>query len=74
MQVGQLHWHIVDSSAVHAIAYSREEQAIYVEFVRGAVFKYEEASIEDFEDFKGSKSVGQHIRILTENHPYSEVS
>lgn len=73
MRAGNLQWKIVDSSAVHAIAYSREEQAIYVEFPRGAVYRYKECTLSDYQDLEGAASIGGHIGILKTHHDYEQV-
>lgn len=67
-------WTEVDSSAVNRVGFNESESAIYVEFTRGAVYKYWPCSDGEFADLVESPSVGQHVNgVLAKEKTYVEV-
>lgn len=69
-----LTWHIMESSTVQAVAYDPIERSLYVEFKRGATYKYKDVTGEDYADVIGVDSIGAHIAVLTKNFDYEEVT
>ena len=54
--------HSVTSSAVDAIGYDSEEEAMYVRYSSGKTYAFHGVSFDSYESIKSSDSVGRELR------------
>lgn len=72
--MGEPDMQMVDSSNVEAVGYDREAREIYVRFLEGRTYIYEEADERTFEELRTADSVGSYLnRVLKPGHPYREI-
>lgn len=67
-------WEDVDSTAVNRVGWAEGEQAVYVEFSRGAVYKYHPCSHQEFRDIVEAPSIGRMVSTVMDDKSYEEVS
>lgn len=73
-KINTLDWEDVDSSAVSRVAYDSMQYNIYVEFSRGAIYRYENCDQMAWTALHDSSSVGQFIHTDLNGKPYTEVT
>ena len=52
--------HPVKSSTIAAVGYDEDAKELYVEFLKGSVYKYSDVPYSEFIDFINSDSVGKY--------------
>ena len=72
-KAASLEWKDVESTAINRIAYDQMSQRIYVEFKRGAVYRYNDCSQELWSLFMDTDSAGSFVHDMLKGHTYTEV-
>mgnify|MGYP006921466442 CR=1 FL=1 len=73
MKIANIEWKEVESSTVHSIAYDQLGKVIYVQFQRGAIYRYENCGQELWSAMNDAASIGSFIHNDMAGHKYSEV-
>lgn len=73
-KINHLEWQNVDSSAVNRVAYDQVQQRIYVEFTRGAVYRYDDCDQSVWTAMNDHGSVGSFVHNNLSHHTYFEVT
>lgn len=72
-KVSSLEFTSVESSTVSAVAYDQINQRIYIEFKRGATYRYDKCSQLEYTEMMDSGSIGQFIHKVLNGKDYTEV-
>lgn len=73
-KIDHLEWKETESSAVTRIAYDQVNERIYVQFSRGAIYRYDDCDQSVWTDLTDAASVGAYVHRNLAHHNYTEVS
>lgn len=67
-----MEWMSVSSSRMDAVAW--QDNTLFVQFKDGAIYRYENVSRTEFDEFINSSSLGSYLSRLDKRHTYSRVN
>ena len=73
-KINSIEWTNVDSSAVNRVAYDQIQRRIYVEFTRGAVYRYDDCDQSVYSDMMDAGSIGSYVHNHLRAHDNFEVT
>ena len=63
----------VNSKTVSDIGYSAEHKCMFVRFSSGALYQYNDISLEEFESIRTDVSIGSKLRKVTKDKEYKKI-
>ena len=58
---------LVDSTLLHSIGYDPQTQRLFVNFLKGGLYRYDNVSRKIYEDFKDAQSAGKFFLTKIKN-------
>lgn len=67
METQEFNWKKVKSSQIDAVTFVVKEQALYIRFIKGAIWKYTPFSFQEYGELINAESVGRYFHSEIKN-------